>query len=163
MKLLDRVDTELVKPLRITLRPSSAVHGRWRALILLGLIPVCGTIGLGFTLLGAWPVLPFLLMAMFALVGLLQHIERHAGDYERITVNDDRLIVDRRAAEEDEHLEFNSQWVQLVSQDIAPGETRYLALRSHGQEHPLGRNLSDDERATVGRLLRARLNALRQR
>jgi len=158
--MVDIVNTAAKAPLRITVRPNSAVNGRWHSVVLLLLVPVFGAVGLGFTLLGAWPVLPCLLLVMFALVGALQHIERHAGDFERITLDDDVLTVDRHAPEQDQHLEFNSRWVQLVSHDIAPGETRYLALRSHGREHPVGLELSDDERAAVGRELKSRLYKL---
>jgi len=158
--MVDVVNTTTVKPLRITVRPNSAVNGRWRAFVLLLLIPVFGAVGLGFTLLGAWPVLPGLLLVMLALVWALRHIERHAGDFERITVGNDLLTVDRHAPKQDEHLEFNARWVQVVSHDIAPGETRYLALRSHGREHPVGLALSDHERAAVNHALRVRLRRL---
>lgn len=160
--MVDIVNTAAANHLRITVRPNSAVNGRWFAFILLLLLPVFSAVGIGFTLLGAWPVLPCLLLVVLALGGAFHHIERHAGDFERITLSDDLLTVDRHAPGEDEHLEFNSQWVQVVSHEIAPGETRYLAFRSHGREHPVGHDLSDDERATVGRALKSRLNRLRR-
>ncbi len=161
--MVDIVNTAAANRLRITVRPNSAVNGRWHTFVLLLLIPIFGAVGIGFSLLGAWPVLPCLLVVLLILVWAIFHIESHAEDFEQITLGEDVLTLDRHGPEENEHLEFNTQWVQVVSHDIGPDETRYLALRSHGREHPVGHRLSDDERATVGRELRARLNRLRRR
>lgn len=160
--MVDIVNTAAATPLRITVRPNSAVNGKWHAFVLLLVVPVFSAVGIGFALIGAWPVLPCLLIVMLALVVALRHIERHAEDFERITLNDDVLTVDRHAPDQDEHMEFNSRWVQVVSLDSAPGETRYLALRSHGRELPVGHDLTDTERATVGGALRSRLSRLRR-
>jgi uncharacterized membrane protein len=159
--MVDIVCTAAANLLRIMVRPNSATNGQWRRLVLALLLPVFCAVGFGFTLLGAWPVLPCLLTVMLALGLALGHIERHAGDFECLTFREQTLTLHRHTPRRDEFVEFNCAWVQLVSHDIAPGETRYLALRSHGHEHPVGRHLSDWERATVGHALRLELNKLR--
>lgn len=160
--MVDIVNTAPAMLLRITVRPNSAVNGRWQVFVFAMLTPVFSLIGIGFALFGAWPVLPCLLLTLLALGCALRHIERHAGDFEQITVGDKRLIVDRHEPNRDEHFEFNSSWVQVVAHAASPGVSAHLALRSHGRELPFGLDLSDDERAAVGRALKSRLSRLRR-
>lgn len=160
--MVDIVNAAPAVPLRITVRPNSAVNGRWRLFVLTLLAPLFSLVGIGFTLLGAWPVLPCLVLTLLALGCALRHVERHAGDFEQITLEDDRLVVLRHAPDRDERFEFNSCWVQVVLHDAAPGVKAHLALRSHGRELPVGLALTDDECVTVGSELRFRLSRLRR-
>jgi uncharacterized membrane protein len=159
--MVDIVGTAPAAPLRITVRPNSITRGRdgLRALIAVAAvsIPVAGW----FALAGAWPVTLFALVAPLGVALALRHLRRQAGDVERITLARETLTVDRHEQGDVRHLEFNGCWVTLVAHRAASGGCDYLALRSHGHEFPLGRNLTDDERATVGRTLQARLARLR--
>lgn len=150
--MVDIVSAAPATALRITVRPNSAVNGRWRLFVLVLLLPLFSAIGAGFVLLGAWPVAPCLALALGGLWLGLRQIERHAGDFERIVLCDDRLLVDRHDPRHDEHLEFNSLWVQVVTHGDGT-----LALRSHGCEFPVGNDLTESERVAVGRELRSTL------
>lgn len=148
--MVDIVCTASATPLRITVRPNSAVNGHWRAFVLLLLLPLFSAIGVGFVLLGAWPVVPCLALALGGLWLALRAVERHADDFEEIMLRGDHLLLDRHDRTGDQHLEFNCHWVQVVSRGAG-----YLALRSHGREFPVGHDLNDAERAAVGRELRS--------
>ena len=95
-------------------------------------------------------------------VGVWRHLRRHAGDYERLTLCQDRLILERHGPRRDEWVEVNSLWVQMVAPPEPGGGFRYLALRFVGKEIPFGRYLNAEERAQVGREIRALLANLRR-
>lgn len=125
------------------------------------LVPVCSVLGFAFLLIGAWPVTLFLGLHIAALLTAFLHVEKHAGDFERLTLADDRLILDTHTVDGDQHREFNGHWVQVELLNTAVGGGNSLYLRSHGKEIPFGRLLSDDERRAVNQELGRRLAMLR--
>lgn len=145
----------------VTARPNSVLGHLGLRLAMIVLLPWWGGIGLVFVMLGAWPVTLFMLLPLLGLGWASYHIERHAGDYERLTLAEDRLILDSHSPESDQHLEFNSYWVQVALEPAAAGGGRLLTLRSRGKEVAFGRLLSDEERAAVGRELTQRLARIR--
>lgn len=159
--MVDIVSTANTAPLRITVRPNSILHWGEGTMTLAIAAPLGTVIAGGSVMLGAWPVAPFVLTALAGLAGALILVHRHLDDCERIVLDRDRLTVDRHLPGQDQHFEFNGCWVQLVQRRARSGGCAYLALRSYGRELPLGRDLTDDERASVGRLLAARLARLR--
>ena len=114
------------------------------------------TIGIGFALFGAWPVLPFAGLEVAAL-GLAFYLNgRHASDYERIALQEDALVVEVCDADRVAALQLNPQWVKLVAsrrrQDVR------LALRSHGREIEIGRHLDAPGREALAAALAGRLD-----
>lgn len=159
--MVDIVSAANTSPLRITVRPNSVSHRGEGALTLVVTAPLGLAIATGFVLLGAWPVAPFVLLALAGLTAAVYFVHRHTGDFERIVVDQDKLTVDRHDPDRDEHFEFNGCWVQVVQRNSTEGGCTYLALRSHGREVALGHDLTEDERASVGSALRSRLAQLR--
>ena len=148
-------------PFSATARPNS-VAGRPGLLITMAiLVPACSLAGLGFLVIGAWPVTLFMALPILGLLLAFRHVEQHSGDFERLALVDDRLILDTHTPDGDQHIEFNGLWVQLCLQTTAAGGGSTLRLRSHGEEVPFGRLLSDDERLAVSRELGRRLARLR--
>ena len=148
----------------ITARPNCSFPAGGYFYILALTIPSCSVIAVGFTMLGAWPVVPFFLLALSALAHAFYQVQRHAGDFERITIDDDRLILESHDPESDERFEFNCYWAKVILLEEEEGIRGHchLALRSHGREVSFGRFLSDDERAMVGRQLHLRLSTFRR-
>ena len=108
------------------------------------------TVSLGiaavFTLVfGAWPILPFAGIEMLVLFCALRYIDRHAADYESITIWGDRVTVEVREGSEVRRAELNRYWAQVVCTGSR------LALRSHGREIELGRHVCEDERRQMAR------------
>lgn len=160
--MVDIVSAAPAATLRITVRPNSAMHHGEGLLTLAVTVPLAVIIAAVFFFLGAWPVVPFVLLALAALGLAVYCVQRHAGDFERITVDDETLSVDRHDPQGDEHFEFNGYWVQIIRRQAAAGGCAYLALRSHGRELAVGHDLTDDERASVGRALLSRLARIRR-
>lgn len=128
---------------RVTARPNSAVGNPGLGVAMIVLLPSCTVVGLGLLMLGAWPAALFMALPLLGLAWAFRRIQQHAGDFERLTLDDDRLIVDSHSADGDQHLEFNSHWVQVALRRSAVGGGMTLTLRSHGREAIFGRLLSD--------------------
>jgi uncharacterized membrane protein len=131
--------------------------------VALGLIyAVSFAIAAAFALLGAWPILPFAGLEMAAVCLAFRWMDGHAGDFERLTVDGDRVTIETADREESSRFEFNRHWAQVVfARDRTSGRLR-LALRSHGREVEFGRHLSDAQRAQLARELRRRFREHRE-
>lgn len=145
----------------ITARPDSVTGGPGWRLAMFILLPGSGLIGAFFLAQGIWPVALTLSLPVLGLIRACRELERHAGDFERLTLEADRLLLDCHSPAGDTHLEFNSHWVQVALRRSAVGGGMTLTLRSHGREAIFGRLLSDEERAAVGRELKRRLARIR--
>lgn len=152
---------DAISPFSVTARPNS-VAGRPGLLIsMLILVPACSIAGLAFLFIGAWPVTVCMALHIGALLAAFGYVERHTSDFERLTLADDRLILDTHTPDKDQHLEFNGFWVQVDLHPASAGGGNSLCLRSHGKEVPFGRLMSDDERLAVSQEFCRRLARLR--
>lgn len=114
-------------------------------------------ISLGFALVGAWPVLVFSGLELALLCAAFRHAGLHAGDFERVVVAGDKVLVDARDGGREAHYEFNRCWAQVIVRWDAPGRACRVALRSHGREVEFGRHLTEEGRLAVARELRRRV------
>ena len=109
---------------------------------------------------GAWPVLPYSGLELAAISVAFWYVERRAGDWERLTIAADRVIVERAWGGRSEKREFNRYWLQV---DLAPrARSRAgarLELRCRGEALVFGETLADDERVRIASELRKRLAA----
>lgn len=121
-----------------------------RFLVFVFLFVVSVGIAAAFAAFGAWPILPFAGLEMLALWLAFDCVARHAGDYERIVVEGDRVTVERCEKGRVFRREFNRCWAQVV---VSPDGAR-VALRSHGRETEIGRHASTGERLLLARSLR---------
>jgi len=110
-------------------------------------------ISTGFALFGAWPVLPFAGLEMLVLFLAFHFIGRRSDDYERLTLNGDRLLLERMEHGKLGQFEFNRYWAQVV----CDAEGSRLALRSHGREVEFGIYLTEEERLKLARQLREKI------
>lgn len=149
-----------VSPFSVTARPNSVVGKPGLLISMAILVPACSVTGLAFMVIGAWPVTIFMGLHILAVLIAFIYVERHTSDFERLTLANDRLIVDTHTLDGDQHLEFNGYWVQVDLQTSAVGSNS-LCLRSQGKEIPFGRLMSDGERLAVSRELGRRLARLR--
>jgi uncharacterized membrane protein len=120
--------------------------GRFRVFAFLFVVSI--GIACAFAFAGAWPILPFAGLEMLVLCLALRRFERHAGDYERISICGDRVDVEICEGGQARSHELSRYWAQLVSRDGAR-----LALRSHGREVEIGRYLNDAQRRALAREL----------
>jgi uncharacterized membrane protein len=131
-------------------RRNNSLTPATRLLVFCAIALVCSGIAGAFALAGAPYVLPFAGVELAGLAFAFHWIERHAGDYERITLRSDVLEIEVGEAQRVERRTFNPQWA-LVSCD---GDG--LAVREQGRSFRFGRLMTRDERARVAQVLRKR-------
>jgi len=110
-------------------------------------------LGTAFVAAGAWPVLPWSLVEIAALAGALAYVERRAHDWERLTVNGDRLIVERMSAGRLWRREWNRHWVRVTAGPRTGRRGPVLLLQAGGEACEFGGLLADDARHEVKRAL----------
>ena len=110
---------------------------------------------------GAWPVLPYSLLEIGVLACAFAWCERHAEDWERLTVAGDRVVVEQARGSKRERREFNRYWLRV---EVERGRNRpaspRVVLRGGGASCEFGHALPAQERLAVARELR-RLTGLR--
>lgn len=117
-------------------------------------------IGCGFSLAGAWPVLPFAGLEVLTIAWAFHHIHRHAGDYESLTIEGDSLAIEKHDCNHDSRTVFNRYWAQILLRQ-QPSGGHALLVRSHGREVEFGRRfLSDDQRLLLAGQLKKRVGAV---
>lgn len=141
----------------ITGRPNRSLSSAGSLCVFFLIAVITLGIAFGFFLLGAWPILPFAGAELLALYFCLHVIWRHADDYERLTIDHDRVLVEKHAPGLDLQVELNGYWARVVMECMPDGYCRRLALRSHGKEIEFGSYLNSEERLDIGRLLKSRL------
>lgn len=141
---------------RIVLRPNcslSRAHARWFIAVLaladLMLMVLC-------LVHGAWPVAPYLLFQFVLLGGVVWALRRRAaGTREVITLDEDRLHIERCAGRRTELIELSRYWARVVLQPARyHGHASRLLLRSHGREIEIGAALAEEQRRRLARNLK---------
>lgn len=141
----------------ITVRRNCSLSPAGRVLFLFSIGIVSTGIALAWAAIGAWPVVPFAGAEVTALVLAFRQMAFHQDDFERITFEGDRLVVDAAARRRVQRFEFSRYWAQVILQCNAEGERCRLALRSHGRELELGRFINNEQRVALAQQLRARV------
>ena len=130
-------------------------RGRWRVFAALCVVSL--GLAFGFAAFGAWLVLPYSVLEMGVLYWAFDWLERHSTDWERISVNGDRVIVEHQRAGVLTRREFNRCWTRLETEPGAFGGPARLALRYAGERVPFGDELPTPRRERVARDLRRAL------
>jgi uncharacterized membrane protein len=138
-----------------TVRRNNSLSSSGRLFVFSFILTVSLGIALAFSvLLGAWPIMPFAGLEMLVLYLAFRYMDRHAGDFERITIQGDNIAVEVQEGRHVMRLELNRYWAQVVCE--ANGSR--LALRSHGREIEVGKHLCETERADMARELARELH-----
>lgn len=137
-------------------RPNCSLtpRGRVRAVLFLAALPLA--VALGFALAGAWLVFPFAGLELLALAYAFYLVNRHAGDYESITIDQNQVVVEQCCGGSVIQTVFQRYWVHVVSSRALGGEQR-LWLRSHGKQVEVGRYISGEQRQNLASQLRKRV------
>jgi uncharacterized membrane protein len=138
-----------------TARRNNSLSSSGRLLAFGFILAVSLGIAIGFSLIfGAWPMLPYAGLEMAVLYCAFRYMDRHAADYERITIRDSSVAIEVHEGATVTRLELNRHWARVVFDD----DGGRLALRSHGTEIEVGRHLREEQRLEMARDLRRELN-----
>lgn len=135
-------------------RRNNSLSSTGRLLVFVLIFVVSVGIAAAFAAFGAWLILPFAGLEMLVLYLAFRYVERHAGDYELIEIDGDRVSIERFEGGSRHRDALSRYWARvLVNRDGSR-----LALRSHGRELEIGRSLSDAQRLELAQALRRRLS-----
>lgn len=132
---------------RIVLSPNCSIS--WRETIIFYLITcvLALFIGLFFAFNGMWLVLPFSGLEMLALGTGLYVVSRNAHRREVISLDEQRVKIEKGIQKLDDQWEFKTHWTRLkvhekdgIHKDIS------LSLGSHGEYVEVGDFLSKNEK-----------------
>jgi uncharacterized membrane protein len=130
---------------------SLARRERWTAF---GLAAAASfAVAVAFVVAGAWPVLPYSALEIALLGVAFVWVERRAGEWERVTVAGDRVIVEWAAHGRLDRREFNRWWLRVELDEARAREPQVL-LRYAGEAMDFGSALPPARRVEVARALK---------
>lgn len=150
------------KACRFIIRPNNSL-GRTGKLIFFVLVCLVSIgIAIRFWLLGAWIILPVVLLEM-AILGLAFYlVDKDSRDIETIDLSNELLRVTRNVKSVVSEWRFQPYWVQVVLRSDRIGwYPSHLSLRSHGKSVEVGACLTDEERLELSQSLKAGLRILK--
>ncbi len=153
---------EFGKTFRFIIRPNRSI-GKKGLIIFFSLICVFSIgIALRFWLLGAWMVMPMVLLEMGILGSAFYLVERASRDTETIDLSENLLRVTRNVKSVVDEWQFQPYWVQVrLFNDQISWYPKHLCLRSHGKELEIGQCLTDEEREELSESLNHELRIMK--
>jgi uncharacterized membrane protein len=147
--------------LDLTLTPNrsfSRQHTRWLIMAIAGIF-FLGS--LRFLVLGAWPIIPFMVIDVALLSWAFRANNAAARGHERLTLADDALTLARVSAHGVERrYGFEPYWTRVEIEETTAGDA-HLWLAAQGRRVRVGAFLSAPERRDVGATITAALNRYR--
>lgn len=145
----------------IVLSPNLSV--RWSDNVLF-LYVVCGMavcIGISFTLLGMWLVLPFTGLEVIALVVVIYYVAHKCRRIEVIRVEDGCVRVERGYTQPQSHWRSDLFWTRLI---VLPQERPWhplrIFLRGRDDQIEIGTFLNEDDKRILIKQLRQFVTAI---
>jgi uncharacterized membrane protein len=147
---------------KIIARPNNSLSPEGSVKLLVGISSVALVIALGFARIGAWLVLPFAGLEIFAFAYAFYFTYLHSGDFESITIDDNSVVVEKRNYKELTTTVFQRYWAQVNVREVVKSKSGNgksgLFISSHGNEVEFGRNfINDEQRTLLARELRKKL------
>jgi uncharacterized membrane protein len=147
---------------KIIARPNNSLSVEDSVKLLAALAAIALVVALGFLHIGAWLVLPFAGLEIVAFAYAFHSVYLHADDFDSITIESDRVVVEKRNVKEITTTVFQRYWAQVNVRDVAmiKGSNGKcgLFISSHGNEVEFGRNfINDEQRSQLARDLRQKL------
>jgi uncharacterized membrane protein len=145
---MNRIAGEETAEFIYTARRNNSLSTSGRQLVFGSILTVSLGIAAAFSIVfGAWPILPFAGVEMAVLYVAFRYIDRHSGDYERITIQGDSVAVEVREGTQVSRFRLQRCWAQVVCES----EGARLVLRSHGREIEVGRHSCEEQRLEMAR------------
>lgn len=147
---------------KIIATPNNSLSPNDSVKLLVSMTVVALLIALGFARIGAWLVLPFAGLEILAFAYAFYFIHLHSSDFESITIEDDRVVVERKSYNELTTMVFQRYWAQISVRNVESKKgvngKNGLFIRSHGKEVEFGRNfINDEQRIELARELRKKI------
>lgn len=147
--------------LQIFIRPNRSLRAGALWMLLAAFTALALTIGTGFAMLGAWPVLPFAGLEIAVIGGVLWHLHRHADDCEVLMVDEDRVRIIRREGGTERQQDFPRYWARARLSGAEQGwYPSRLLIGSHGRFVEIGAAMGEEERRALYRRLKRAMGGM---
>jgi uncharacterized membrane protein len=147
---------------KVIARPNNSLTPQDSVKVLAAIATVIMLVAFGFARIGAWLVLPFAGLELLAFAYVFKQIYLHSGDFDSITIESDRVVVEKRNYKEVTTTVFQRHWAQVNVRGVASvggviGKSG-LFIRSHGKEVEFGKSfMNDEQRVELARELKKKL------
>ena len=138
-------------------RPNRSMTPRQQSLVFWSVALLCLGYASVFAGLGYWLVLPFAGLEIGVLAWAFQSMRAHDADYESITIQGQRLLLEWRDAGQVDRREWNTCWTRAECVCQYQDHQCHFCVSSHGEAIELGRYLDDQGRIQLARTVRANL------
>ncbi|MGL6042790.1 MAG: DUF2244 domain-containing protein [Sandaracinobacteroides sp.] len=146
----------------LVLRPNRSMPHRHFWLMMAGVALVFLLMGLRFLLLGAWPIIPFMLMDIALLGWAMRASYRSGRASEHIRLDGSGLELVRVAAQGSARRTRIEPLGARVELELLGADQNRLWLTGRGARHAIGAFLSPAERADIARVIEDGLAAFRR-
>ena len=147
---------------RYIIRPNCSIGKKGIITFFSAVILVSGVIALRFWLLGAWVVMPLVVLELSILGAAFYLVQKASRDVETIDLSDNLLRVTRKVRSVVDEWQFQPYWVQVILRtDHISLYPTHLCLRSHGKMIEIGACLTDEEREELSESLKQELQILK--
>lgn len=144
----------------VVLLPHRSLTPRGFRVLMTAVCVVFAAIGLGFFLIGAWPVVGFCGAEVLLIYALFKLNFRSLTRYETLRLTESELELRRVAPDGSaERITLPPAWLKVAIEET-PGRSSRLVLSSHGRAIDVGGFLAPDERVALAEALN---HALAQR
>lgn len=139
----------------LVIRPNRSLSVAGVFALFVALSAVALTIGVSFTLAGAWLVLPFAALEILIVAVLCRWLYRHVDDCELVIVDVDRVRIIKRRGTRSLQYDFSRHWARVRFDEGSnlPASARLL-IGSHGRFVSLADDINEVDRATVAQELK---------
>jgi uncharacterized membrane protein len=147
---------------KIIFRPNNSLSPEGSVKVVMALFVIVLFVAVGFSIIGAWLVLPFAGIEILALAYAFYSVYLHSDDYESIAIVGDEVIVEKKNDKDFTMMIFQRYWAQISVRDVVRGAgksgKRGLFISSHGKEVEFGKYfINDGQRTMFARELREKL------
>ena len=145
----------------LELNPGRSMGRRRFALVIAGVAAIFALMGLRFLLLGAWPILPFMLVDVALLAWAMRASYHSARASEHLRLDESGMeLVRINPAGRASRTAIDAGWARVELEPLRPEGNR-LWVRHGARRHEIGRFLSAAERAEIAPVIEAGLSRWR--
>ncbi len=150
LTIVTDVDHDSSTPSRFIVRRNQSLSWRGNKVFIYFMAVVSLGIAGMFALQGLWLILPFAGLEIFALTLGLYICSLRCLDQEVITIDDEKVIIEKGRYRPRENWQLDRTWVQLeLIKSQLQGHPSKLLIRSKGKETEIGKCLTNDERKSL--------------
>lgn len=135
-------------------KPNNSLSPKGFIWLFVGIFAITMTITIGFSLAGAWFVLPFTGLELLAFGYVLVNAYLHYDDFESISLVNNDVVIQKYSYKSLEKYTFQHYWIRVTLRRSLDG-TLAIFIGSHGKEIEFGsRYINKEEREVIAKQLK---------